>query len=92
MGPIAMELRITGRVQGVAYRYWMRAAARARDLAGWVRNRPDGSVSAHIEGERAQVEEMVKDCWAGPGAAAVRNVESRIVPASGEFEDFRIIG
>ncbi len=91
MGTVAMELRITGRVQGVAYRCWLRAAAQARGLAGWVRNRPDGSVSAHVEGDRAQVEELIKDCWAGPGAAVVRNVESRNVPAGDGFGDFRIL-
>ncbi len=67
---------ITGRVQGVAYRYETQWAAERLGVSGWVRNRADGSVEAVFEGERPKVEEMLawcrrwRRCW--PGAAAGR--------------------
>ena len=55
-GPTARQVRITGRVQGVGFRRLVRGVAQAHELVGWVRNLPDGSVEAWLEGERAQVE------------------------------------
>ena len=89
---IAADLRITGRVQGVAYRAWMRARARARGLTGWVRNNPDGSVSAHVEGPREEVLDLATECRSGPGAASVRDVQCTLAPPTGGFADFRITG
>ncbi len=92
MDEIAADLRITGRVQGVAYRAWMRARAREMGLTGWVKNNPDGSVSAHVEGPRETVLELATLCRAGPGAAAVQDVQISIGPPGGAFADFRITG
>ncbi len=66
---------ISGRVQNVWYRDTCRAEALARDVAGWVRNRPDGSVEAVFEGSREAVEQMVSWCRAGPPRARVDHVE-----------------
>ncbi len=46
MSDIALRARITGRVQGVAFRAWTRSEAKQRGLSGWVRNESDGSVRA----------------------------------------------
>jgi acylphosphatase len=70
------RLRIHGRVQGVFYRGWSVAAARALGLRGWVRNRSDGSVEMLVQGEAAQVEEMIARCRAGPPAARVERIEA----------------
>ena len=56
----AMIVNVTGRVQGVGFRAWTKSEAEARGLSGWVRNEPDGSVSALIEGPGAQVATMLK--------------------------------
>ncbi|MWD26751.1 acylphosphatase [Aquicoccus sp. SCR17] len=77
MSRIARFVRITGQVQGVAYRAWTRGEAEKLGLAGWVRNEDDGSVTALFAGEEQAVTRMVTDCWSGPGAAEVRNVEER---------------
>lgn len=77
-----VRLRITGRVQGVGYRAFVEAEARARSLEGWVRNRRDGSVEAVLAGEREAVEEMTAACWRGPPASRVAAVEAAEAAAS----------
>jgi acylphosphatase len=70
-----VRVRIVGRVQGVGYRYWSEEAALALGLAGWVRNRRDGSVEALFQGNAASVAEMLRRCHDGPAAAVVSTVE-----------------
>lgn len=66
---------IGGRVQGVGFRQACADAARGRTVAGWVRNRRDGTVEAVFEGPAAAVETMVGWCRSGPLAARVERVE-----------------
>lgn len=73
---VAVDFRVTGRVQGVAFRAWTRGMAERLGIAGWVRNEDDGSVSGHLEGPEPAVEKMITQLHQGPGAAAVRNVET----------------
>ena len=84
-----MEVRhlvISGRVQGVGFRYSMAARAHQLGVTGWVRNRQDGSVEAMIAGNAAQIEAMLAWSRRGPSAAVVKNVI--VENASGEFTDF----
>ena len=67
----AVEVLISGRVQGVGFRAFVERTARRLDVAGWVRNRADGRVEAHLEGGDAAVEEAVQACREGPGAGRV---------------------
>jgi acylphosphatase len=69
--PASMIVTVSGRVQGVSYRAWARRWAEARGLVGWVRNEPDGSVSALVEGPPDAVEEMIEAMRSGPPAARV---------------------
>jgi acylphosphatase len=66
---------VRGRVQGVAFRARTREHARALGVAGWVRNRADGSVEAVFEGEPGPVAEAVAFCRRGPRFAAVEGLE-----------------
>ncbi len=66
---------VTGFVQGVGFRYSAAHAARARSLAGWVRNRPDGAVEAVFEGEPDAVDGMVAWCERGPRGSDVTGIE-----------------
>ena len=63
---IAKKVLISGLVQGVGFRYWASQRAEALGLAGWVRNRRDGSVEALVYGETDAVEEFVRACRLGP--------------------------
>jgi acylphosphatase len=66
---------VYGQVQGVGFRYAVARAAQRRGVAGWVRNRPDGTVEAVFEGEPAAVESLVRICREGPRGAEVDGVE-----------------
>lgn len=69
-------LRITGRVQGVGFRYATCLRARELGLRGWVRNRHDGSVELLAAGNRAACEELALWAQHGPPAAKVTEVAS----------------
>lgn len=80
---------ITGTVQGVFFRTSAQQEARRRDLTGWVRNLPDGSVELEAQGDSAAVNALVDWCWKGPPDATVQRVRSELVAAiegEGVFE------
>ncbi len=91
---VAVEALIRGRVQGVFFRGWTEEEAVRRGLSGWVRNNPDGTVSALFVGPRATVDEMLEVCRDGPLAARVDGVEAKPVepPAAGAGDrGFRVL-
>jgi len=77
---ITQRLRIRGRVQGVGFRYAMRDEARRRGIAGWVRNRTDGSVEALLQGPSEKVAELVAWAQAGPSGSRVDEVAVEALP------------
>ncbi|MCP3103322.1 acylphosphatase [Myxococcus sp. K15C18031901] len=81
-------LRIQGKVQGVFFRESARVEASRLGLTGWVRNRPDGSVEAVVEGEAEKLEQFVGWCHRGPAQARVDGVERTDGEATGEFSHF----
>lgn len=83
-----VHLIISGRVQGVGFRYSMAAQARLLGVCGWVRNRRDGSVEAMIAGDPDQIDRMLAWCRVGPAGSAVEKVAHQA--ASGEFAGFEI--
>lgn len=72
----AVRLVIEGRVQGVGYRWWAVETAGRLGVAGWVRNRADGSVEALAIGARAALDQFVLACRRGPQYAGVRSVRT----------------
>ncbi|MEL7036483.1 MAG: acylphosphatase [Cyanobacteria bacterium J06592_8] len=74
LSPQRVRVLISGRVQGVGFRYSTREAALERSIKGWVRNLPSGQVEAVFEGHSAQIESMIEWCYQGPPAAIVQQV------------------
>jgi acylphosphatase len=70
----AVDVRITGLVQGVSFRAYARQQAQRLGVAGWVGNEPDGSVTGHFEGTDEAVEALVAWCRQGPAYADVEDV------------------
>ena len=64
-----------GRVQGVGFRWFVRDRARALNLAGWVRNQPDGSVEVAAEGDEQSLDRLRHELEVGPDGAAVDSVD-----------------
>jgi len=82
---IVRHLAITGRVQGVGYRYYLEYKARQFGVTGWVRNRADGSVEAVIQGTADAVEAVIVRARRGPPRAAVAHVT--VTDADGDYAD-----
>lgn len=91
MNSIRMHLIIEGRVQGVWFRESTRREAVSLRVTGWVRNRPDGTVEAVIEGPQQAVDQLVAWCHKGPPAAKVTAVHKEQGTWQGEFDAFDII-
>jgi acylphosphatase len=72
---VTRRLRIHGRVQGVFFRNWSRDEALGLGLAGWVRNRRDGSVEMLLSGPADKVAAMIERCREGPPHAEVERIE-----------------
>jgi acylphosphatase len=77
------RLVLHGRVQGVFFRDSIRSCARSEQVAGWARNRPDGTVEAVLEGPVEAVEAVLRFCRQGPPQAEVRRVEVSEEPPEG---------
>lgn len=80
---IGRRVVVHGRVQGVWFRESTRRIAERHGVAGWVRNRPNGTVEAHLEGGREDVERVVAWCHEGPPSARVDRVDVRDEPPTG---------
>ena len=89
---IATAVRITGRVQGVWFRGWVREEARRLGLTGSVRNAPDGSVVALFVGSGTAVATMLALCREGPPSARVLGVETTPVTPVPALAEFRVEG
>ena len=90
MGKSRIHVVITGRVQGVGFRYSAFAEAVRLGLKGWVRNTYDNRVEGVFEGDDEIVNSMLNWCRSGPSMAHVTHVEVDKLPYKGEFESFRI--
>lgn len=85
---LRLRLRITGRVQGVWYRGSTEREATRLGVHGWVRNLPDGSVEALLEGTPGAVRALVGWCRTGPPGARVAGVVETPEPVRGDLKGF----
>lgn len=83
---VTMHLQISGRVQGVGFRFHLQRKARELGVAGWVRNRLDGSVEAMLHGAPGAVDAMIAWARRGPPGAVVSEV--RVAEGGGQYAEF----
>ena len=91
MSEVRLQATVSGRVQGVSFRYYTQRTALSLGLTGWVRNESNGDVRLVAEGEREKLEELLEFVQEGPSYARVSGVEFGWGEATGEFGRFQII-
>ena len=82
---------VSGRVQGVGFRYFVVQVARRAGLVGWVRNLPDGTVECEAEGDRSALEWFLEQLRRGPGRVEAVVAAWKDSPGSPAAADFRIL-
>jgi acylphosphatase len=85
-----LRMIVSGRVQGVGFRYTARDEAQDLGLKGWVRNRPSGEVEIVAEGREDVLRMLAAWAHLGPPAAHVSRVHEEWSAYTGQFADFRI--
>jgi acylphosphatase len=86
---ILYRIHVTGMVQGVGFRWSAAREAWRRDITGYVKNLPDGSVYIEAEGPREQLAGFAAWCRKGPGTGFVDSVKVTEHPPAG-YREFRI--
>jgi acylphosphatase len=86
-------VHITGKVQGVAFRYYSRLKAKELGLLGSTENQEDGSVLTHIQGDKESIKNFILWCNEGSPAAEVKNVDVKelSILMNQEYKDFSIL-
>src|ERR1700743_183414 len=85
------HLLITGRVQGVSFRFFTKTQAEAYGIFGWVRNLTDGRVEALAQGSHESLEQLLAAVKRGPSRANVENVVQKTVTVKDRFNTFTIV-
>ena len=81
---------ISGKVQGVGFRYFTQQNATKLGVHGYAKNLPNGKVEVVAEGDKATLDEFVKILWKGPPASRVEDLKVEARPHSGEYTAFGI--
>ena len=87
---VARRFLISGRVQGVGFRFFAERAARREGLHGWVQNLPDGRVEASAEGDVEAIDRFEGQLRHGPSGARVDRVEVEDTVPDGRYAGFSI--
>jgi acylphosphatase len=87
---VARRYLVSGRVQGVGFRYFTQDIANREGLSGEVRNLPDGRVEVVAEGDEESLTRLEAALWRGPSHARVKNVEVDSTNPSGRVTGFRV--
>jgi acylphosphatase len=87
---VRRQVSVTGRVQGVGFRYFARSAAGRIGVEGFVRNMPDGSVQAEVQGRPEEVDQFLDAVRQGPPGSRVDQVSVTELPAEEGKEGFEI--
>jgi acylphosphatase len=87
---VSASIRVTGRVQGVGYRYYAMRQANEFGLNGYVKNRGDGSVEVQVEGEKEIIERYISFLEQGPSYSSVEQVDITYVPYLAKYDRFSV--
>ncbi|MGI8788916.1 MAG: acylphosphatase [Pyrinomonadaceae bacterium] len=87
---VARKFTISGRVQGVGFRFFAQRAAARHQVRGYVKNLEDGRVEALAEGDEKSVENFKHDLTAGPSFSNVEHLEEIVLEPDGLYSAFRI--
>ena len=87
---IRVHLIISGKVQGVYFRYNTQIIASQHNVTGWVRNLAGGQVEVVLEGDEINIGHVIKWCKTGPPGAEVENVDIQSERYIGEFKGFNV--
>ena len=86
--PVRLTAWVSGRVQGVGFRWWTRSRALERGLVGWARNTADGRVEVVAEGDRTACDELLAALRSGETPGSVAGVVERFDAAKGDVSGF----
>jgi acylphosphatase len=87
----ARRFIVSGRVQGVGFRYFTVQAAERAGVVGTVRNLPDGTVEAIAEGSLATLAEFLKEVRRGPSFSRVTSIDEQEYPETNRYKSFEVI-
>jgi acylphosphatase len=87
---VAAKVLISGRVQGVGFRYFTTDLAKSYDLSGWVKNLATGDVEILVEGDKSAVAGFLKELKVGPSHGYVANFQIEWKPYEGKFDKFQV--
>lgn len=82
---------VSGRVQGVGYRAYVRSVALQVGVVGWVRNLPDGRVELSAQGTLEGLEDLEDALWAGPPLSKVNDLKLEDEPFDPGLSDFTVL-
>ncbi|ACL69599.1 acylphosphatase [Halothermothrix orenii] len=88
--PVKKHVYISGRVQGVGFRSFLKSNAARIGINGWVKNLPDGRVEAVFAGEKEKVARILQLAKEGPAWARVDNIEEEDQPYKNDYNGFKI--
>ncbi len=86
----SLKIIISGKVQGVFFREFIKKAAEERSVVGWIRNRADGKVEGVLVGRKKALEQLIERCAGGPKKATVTKIELKEVDAQEHYQGFEI--
>ncbi|MDO8459495.1 MAG: acylphosphatase [Nanoarchaeota archaeon] len=86
----AVKLTLTGAMQGIFFKNFMKENAQKFNVTGFVRKLEDGRMEIFIEGDREKVDAMSSICKEGPPHSQIRNVEEKEEKFQGVFSEFKV--
>ena len=87
---IARKFIISGRVQGVGFRFFTQRSAARHQVLGYVQNLPDGRVEVYAEGSEKSVANLMHDLAAGPAYSKVEDIEEVVLEPNNLYSSFRV--